>query len=60
MRRVFDPTPFDTPSVSASMSNGFNQFTDAAASDMNSLTKRRKCSQTVVIFIFFLSTIEIY
>ncbi|XP_013445193.3 uncharacterized protein [Medicago truncatula] len=49
MRRVFDPTPFDTPSVSASMCNGFNQFTDAAESDMNSLTKRRKCSQPVEI-----------
>ncbi|AET01433.1 hypothetical protein MTR_8g012480 [Medicago truncatula] len=39
MCRVFDPTTFDTPSVSASMCNGFNQFTDTAESDMNSLER---------------------
>ena len=53
MRRVFDPTTFDIPSFTASMCNGFNQFTDAAESDLSSLTKKRKYSQTVVIFIFF-------
>jgi len=36
MRPVFDPTTFDTPSVSASMFNGFNQFNDAVESDLNS------------------------